>query len=41
MDPFMDLILYDIDPEYMTEVEKEILYDEMIEGGEESSYERS
>lgn len=41
MDPFMDLILYDIDPEYMTEVEKEILYDEMIEGGEGSSYERS
>lgn len=33
MDPFMDLILYDIDPEYMTEVEKEILYNEMIEGG--------
>ena len=30
----MDLILYDIDPEYMTEVEKEILYDEMIEGSE-------
>lgn len=34
MDLFMDLILYDIDPEYMTEVEKEILYNEMIEGGE-------
>ena len=34
MDLFMDLILYDIDPEYMTEVEKEILYDEMIEGSE-------
>lgn len=34
MDPFMDLILYDIDPESMTEVEKEILYNEIIEGGE-------
>lgn len=34
MDPFEDLILYDIDPEYTTEVEEEILYDEMIEGGE-------
>lgn len=34
MDPFMDLILYDIDPDSMTEVEKEILYDEMIEGNE-------
>ena len=32
----MDLILYDIDPESMTEVEKEILYNEMVEGGEES-----
>lgn len=29
-----DLILYDIDPDSMTDVEKEILYDEMIEGGE-------
>ena len=35
MDPFMDLILYDIDPDSMTEVEKEILYNEMIEGSEE------
>lgn len=34
MDPFMDLMLYDIDPDSMTEVEKEILYNEMIEGGE-------
>ena len=34
MDPFMDLILYDIDPDSMTEIEKEILYDEMIEGNE-------
>ena len=30
----MDLILYDIDPDSMTEVEKEILYNEMIEGNE-------
>lgn len=29
-----DLILNDIDPEYMTELEKEITYDEMIEGNE-------
>lgn len=34
MDPFLDLMLYDIDPDSMTEVEKEILYDEMYEGGE-------
>ena len=34
MDPFMDLMLYDIDPDSMTEIEKEILYNEMIEGGE-------
>ena len=34
MDPFMDLILYDINPDSMTEVEKEILYNEMIEGNE-------
>ena len=36
MDPFSDLILYDIDPDSMsmTEVEKEILLDEMYEGGE-------
>jgi hypothetical protein len=33
-----DLILYDIDEELMTEVEKEILYDEMIEGNEGSEY---
>lgn len=38
MDPFMDLILYDIDPECMTDVEKEILYDEMIEGNEGQCY---
>ena len=30
----MDLILYDINSEYMTELEKEILYNEMIEGDE-------
>lgn len=34
MDPFSDLILYDIDPDSTTEVEKEILLDEMYEGGE-------
>ena len=34
MDPFEDLILYDIDEDSMTEIEKEMLYDEMIEGGE-------
>ena len=34
MDLFMDLILYDIDPDSITEVEKEILYNEMIEGSE-------
>ena len=34
MDPFSDLILYDIDPDSMTEAEKEILLDEMYEGGE-------
>jgi hypothetical protein len=34
MDPFEDLILYDIDPESMTDLELETLYDEMIEGGE-------
>ena len=34
MDPFSDLILHDIDPDSMTEVEKEILLDEMYEGGE-------
>ena len=34
MDPFLDLILYDIDPDSMTEVEKESLLDEMYEGGE-------
>lgn len=34
MDPFMDLMLYDFNPDYMTEIEKEILYNEMIEGGE-------
>lgn len=34
MDLFEDLILYDINPDSMTEVEKEILLDEMYEGGE-------
>lgn len=34
MDPFLDLILYDFDPDSMTELEKEILYNEMIEGDE-------
>ena len=34
MDPFEDLILYDIDEESMTEEEREILYDEMIEEGD-------
>ena len=35
MDPLLeDLILYDIDPDTMTDVAKETLYDEMIEGGE-------
>ena len=29
-----DLILYDIDPDSMTEVEKEILYYEALEGGD-------
>jgi len=38
MDPFLDLILYDIDPDSMTEVEKETLYDEMIEGNEGEDY---
>lgn len=35
MDPFEDLILYDISPDSTTDLEKEILYNEMIEGGEE------
>ena len=34
MGPFDDLILYDIDPDSMTELEKEILYDEMLEEGD-------
>ena len=38
MDPFEDLILYDIDPDSVTEVEKEILYDEMIEENEGEDY---
>ena len=38
MDPFEDLILYDIDPDSMTEVEKETLYDEMIEENEREDY---
>lgn len=38
MGPFDDLILYDTDPVYTTEVEKEILYDEMIEGNEGEDY---
>ena len=29
-----DLIIYDIDEELMTELEKEILYNEMMEGDE-------
>ena len=29
---FEDLMLYDIDEDYTTEVEEEILYDEMMEG---------
>lgn len=33
-----DLILYDISEEVTTEVEKEILYDEMIEGREGNDY---
>ena len=38
MDPFEDLMLYDIDLDSMTEVEKEILYDEMIEENEGENY---
>ena len=38
MDPFLDLMLYDIDPDSMTEEEKEILYNEMIEGNEGEDY---
>lgn len=34
MDPFEDLLLYDIDPDCMTDIEKEILNNEMIEGGD-------
>jgi len=33
-----DLMLYDIDEDMMTDIEKEILYDEMIEGGEDFDY---
>lgn len=33
-----DLILYDINEELTTELEKEILYDEMIEGREGNDY---
>ena len=33
-----DLILFDIDPDSMTDIEKEILYDEMIEGNEGGDY---
>lgn len=36
--PFEDLMLYDIDPNSMTEEEKEILYNEMIEGNEGEDY---
>lgn len=34
-----DLILYDINPEYMTEVEKETVYEEMILGGKDECLE--
>lgn len=34
MDPFEDLVLYDFNPDYMTELEKETAYNEMLEGGE-------
>lgn len=33
-----DLILYDINPDSMTDVEKETLYNEMIEGREGDDY---
>ena len=33
-----DLMLYDINPDCMTDLEKEILYDEMIEGNEGEEY---
>jgi len=33
-----DLILFDIDEDMLTEEEKEILYDEMLEGNEGSEY---
>jgi len=38
MNKYLDLILYDIDTDSMTEVEKEILYNEMIEGNEGEDY---
>lgn len=38
MDPFLDLMLYDINPNSMTKVEKEIFYDEMIERNEGEDY---
>ena len=31
---FEDLMLYDIDKDYTTELEEELLYDEMMEGDE-------
>lgn len=34
MNPSEDLILYDFNPDYMTELEKETAYNEMLEGGE-------
>ena len=34
MGPFEDLILYDLNPDYMTELEKETLYNEMLEEGD-------
>lgn len=34
MNLFEDLVLYDIDSDSMTEIEKEILLDEMYEGDE-------
>lgn len=38
MDPFEELMLYDIDLDSTTDFEKEILYDEMIEGNEGYDY---
>ena len=35
MEPFEELVLYDTDPEYMTDVEKEMWYLDMLMGGDE------